>query len=174
MTADHLICTDIMGKSLTSSGSDLNAAVTVPLALYEQGSRLCELGDYEGAIACFDQVIELAPMHSGAWVFRGVALLHLERYDEALDCCQQAIQLNPQDAEAWLFHGVALQRTGQYRSAYASYERALGHRRQPLWQFLKNLLSAGRQTLARAGQRLQQGQSLKSPGSTLKNRLPLH
>lgn len=162
-----------MGKSLTNADSDLDAAVTVPLALYEQGSRLCELGEYEEALACFDQVIQLAPIHSGAWVFRGVALLHLERYDEALQSCKQAIQLNPQDAEAWLFHGVALQRTGQYRRAYASYGKALGHQDSSLWQALHSGVGAVLRWTARGWQRTR-GSVLKSFGSTLKNRLPLH
>jgi len=41
---------------------------------------------FEEALACFNNSLELDPVFGEAWCAKGVALHNLKRYDEALDC----------------------------------------------------------------------------------------
>ncbi|HEY9624698.1 MAG TPA: tetratricopeptide repeat protein [Crinalium sp.] len=125
-----------MSKSLAhlNQSSEFSSASTI--AWYDQGDALANLGDYEAALNCFDNVLEIQPTHHAAWVFRGVVLIHLERYEEALESCENALKHNPRDSEAFTFRGVALHRLGRYQEAYESYEKALGVRQQSLRQQL--------------------------------------
>ncbi len=92
---------------------------------YERGDTLANLGQYEAALAQFDQAIAHNPSYHEAWVFRAVVLIHLQDYREALASCEQAIALHPTNYEAWLFRGAALNYLNRYKESYASYNRAL-------------------------------------------------
>jgi tetratricopeptide (TPR) repeat protein len=84
------------------------------------------LGDYEGALACYDAVIQLQPGHELAWQNRGNALLYgLGRPQEALLCYEQTLQTNPQNGLAWRNRGNALVELERHSDAIACYDRAL-------------------------------------------------
>ena len=51
---------------------------------FEQGNQQLMAGDFEGAIASYDQAIHLKPEFSEAWYNRGIALGNLGRHEEAI------------------------------------------------------------------------------------------
>lgn len=130
----------LVNSDQTNSEQTESAECSSYLINYQQGEALADTGNYAEALAVFDQIIALQPDHDGAWVFRGVVLIHLGRYQEALLSCDRAIEIYPANSEAWVFRGVALHRLGRYPEAYASYDRATRQKSISLWQKLKQTL----------------------------------
>lgn len=51
----------------------------------DKGVALMELGKFQDALKCFEQVIRLEPSDNMAWYNRGYVLLILEEYQEAVN-----------------------------------------------------------------------------------------
>jgi Tfp pilus assembly protein PilF len=84
------------------------------------------LGDYLGAIACYDQALIANPSHNLALQNRGNALLYgLSRPEEALKYYEKSLQLDPSYALGWRNRGNALVELRRYTEAMVSYDRAL-------------------------------------------------
>jgi tetratricopeptide (TPR) repeat protein len=84
------------------------------------------LGDYDRAIACYDEVLQLQPNHELAWQNRGNALLYgLTQTEAALQCYDRTLRLNPENWLAWRNRGNALVELERHREAIDCYNRAL-------------------------------------------------
>ncbi|ACK72323.1 TPR repeat-containing protein [Gloeothece citriformis PCC 7424] len=68
---------------------------------FQRGLDYADIANWEEAIACWDEALELDPDLSHTWHNRGMALAHLGRLDEALADMDQAIKLDPEDYELW-------------------------------------------------------------------------
>ena len=66
-----------------------------PEALYNRGSALLALGQWEAALASYDAAIRLNANIPAAFNNRGTALYKLRRYDDALRSYLQALKLHP-------------------------------------------------------------------------------
>ena len=66
-----------------------------PHAWLERGYLKSRQGQYEGAIADYDQAIRLDPRNAGAYANRSLAKSELGRHDEALEDLDQAMRLDP-------------------------------------------------------------------------------
>ena len=66
-----------------------------PQAWLEPGDLKARQGQYEGAIADYDQAIRLDPRNAGAYGNRSLAKSELGRQDEALEDLDQARRLDP-------------------------------------------------------------------------------
>jgi tetratricopeptide (TPR) repeat protein len=73
--------------------------------LYQRGTVLIDLGQYQSAIAAFDQLLKLRPHYAPAWEQRSVALSELGKFDEALKSNQEALAINPNYSKAWYHRG---------------------------------------------------------------------
>jgi tetratricopeptide (TPR) repeat protein len=93
-------------------------------AYYNRGIAKGKKGDLEGAIADFNQAIELNPKFAEAYYNRGIAKLRKGDLDGVIADFNQAIELNPQDAGAYYNRGLARERKGDYQGAASDYERA--------------------------------------------------
>jgi CHAT domain-containing protein len=62
---------------------------------------LHNLGQYEKAIASFDQALQIKPDFHKAWNNRGVSLKNLGQYEKAIASFDQALQIQPDYHEAW-------------------------------------------------------------------------
>ncbi|MGV0108007.1 hypothetical protein NSTCB13_06917 [Nostoc sp. DSM 114160] len=93
--------------------------------LYQEGVNKYESGNYEGAVADFNQVIELDPQNALAYNRRGDAYYRLGDYEQAQTDSSQAILLNPQDANAYFDRGFAFSALGKYKEAIADYTQAI-------------------------------------------------
>ena len=97
----------------------------VEKALYNYGTVLKNLGQYEAAIEKFKRALRLHPNDSDALCNYGIALVESGQYEAAIEKFKQALQLHPNDFKALNNYGVALERLGQYDAAIAKYEYAL-------------------------------------------------
>ena len=67
-----------------------------------EGDALFQEKRYDGALALYDQAIQLDPQYETAYIGKGNALSALNRYQEALSVYEQAIQLDPNLASAYI------------------------------------------------------------------------
>lgn len=74
----------------TEAGRDAGA-----LAVYEEGKRLYDARDYEGALGKFDQAARMEPGKARWQYNRGLALRKLNRFQEARDALLQSRALEP-------------------------------------------------------------------------------
>mgnify|MGYP000113431695 CR=1 FL=1 len=92
---------------------------------FNQGLREYEAGDFEGAIASFDRVVDLKPDDSETWYNRGNALSELGRLEDAIASFDRAIEIKPDDYDAWNDRGITLHDLGKLEEAIASFDRAI-------------------------------------------------
>jgi len=66
---------------------------------YNEGLVLSESGDYEKALAAYNQALPFTDKNPNIWNNKCYVLTKLGRYDEAIDAGKVAVQLAPNDAE---------------------------------------------------------------------------
>jgi CHAT domain-containing protein/Flp pilus assembly protein TadD len=111
-------------QSPTTTSEQSNAFIKAQ-ALYYQGLQLAKTGDLAGAIASYEQAIQLYPNSYEYWFNRGLTLFHLERFVEAIASYDQAIALKPDYYKAWYNRGGTLGQLGLYEEAVASFGQAV-------------------------------------------------
>jgi tetratricopeptide (TPR) repeat protein len=91
-----------------------------------QARLLLELGQYDAAIASYNQAIKLAFTSSAQlWTERGDALRYLKRYRQALQSYNTALTVAPEHFKALNGQGFVLAMLGRRKEALASSDRAL-------------------------------------------------
>lgn len=93
--------------------------------LLGKGQALLNLGQAEGALACFDEALAAAPDRAEAHVRKGQALERLKRFDEALACYDRAIELDRGLTSAYLAKGGVFNQQERFSEALQCYEQAL-------------------------------------------------
>ena len=68
--------------------------------LVELGKKHLEDGNFEDALAFFEQALLLNQKNADLWNNKGVALRSLGRYDEALECFNKSLEIDPRDKKA--------------------------------------------------------------------------
>jgi tetratricopeptide (TPR) repeat protein len=91
---------------------------------YARGAAKAWLDDYKGAIADYNQAIQLKPKYPDAYYYRGAAKAWLEDYKGAIADYNQAIQLKPEYPDAYVGRGAAKARLDDYKGAIADYRKA--------------------------------------------------
>ena len=94
-------------------------------ALGAKGTLLGEDGDHEGALACYERVIEVAPKLGDAHYSRALSLERLGRIDEAVAAYGEAIALSPEDPDPLINRGRLRDDAGDAEAAIADYDAAL-------------------------------------------------
>ena len=95
------------------------------LNLFLEGVKLAEIGDTKAALKIYEQVLELKPDYSYAWVTKGNALLNLERYDEAINAFDKALEIKPDDTDALTNKSIAHCCLGQFEVGLNTCGKAL-------------------------------------------------
>ncbi|MGB3299685.1 MAG: tetratricopeptide repeat protein [Phormidesmis sp.] len=119
--------------SESNSGGDDLTQVQAVKPLVKEAFKLCNQGDYRGAIEKFDQVISWqqnatnisAKSQAKSLLYRAQTLMQMRAYEAALKDFRQAIQLDPHSAKAWHGQGVAKAELRLYPSAVDSFARAI-------------------------------------------------
>jgi Flp pilus assembly protein TadD/CHAT domain-containing protein len=115
----------VEGENLGSTETDLTKVVQDAEFWSEQGYQKVINGDFIGAIASWDQALEIKPDLHEAWYNRGIVLVNLGRYEEAIASYDRALEIKPDFHQAWNGRGVALGHLGRYEQAIASFDQAL-------------------------------------------------
>lgn len=95
------------------------------LGLLGKGQSMLSLDDPHGAIACFEEALQLEPQNAEAWVRKGTALERLQQLDQAIACYDRALQADPSLTVAHLHKGGLFNRLERFSEALECYEKAL-------------------------------------------------
>jgi tetratricopeptide (TPR) repeat protein len=109
---------ELISKALAINPGD-------PLAHYNLGLALRELGRLEDAVASYGKALAIKPDYIEAESNRGNALQELGRLDDAVDSHKKVLTINPDYAEAHFNLGNALHQLGRLEDAADSYRRAV-------------------------------------------------
>jgi lipoprotein NlpI len=108
-------------------------------AFNNRGIGYAQKGQYDRAIADYDQAIQLNPNYATAFTNRGRAYTNKGEYDLAISDYDQAIRLNPNYTEAFFNRGAANFDKGDFAAAAADLLRAndiMDDAYGMLWRFL--------------------------------------
>jgi tetratricopeptide (TPR) repeat protein len=90
-----------------------------------RGTQFVNRGQYEEAICCFTNAIELEPTFAEAYNQRAIAKYLQERYDESLEDCGRTVELMPCHFGAWSGMGHCHAHLGRMSEALECYQKAL-------------------------------------------------
>lgn len=62
-----------------------------------KGENFMEKGQYQNALACFEQAILLNPDDPDLWNSKASALRSMGRYEEAIECFNRSLEIDPRD-----------------------------------------------------------------------------
>ncbi|MDO4261319.1 MAG: tetratricopeptide repeat protein [Eubacteriales bacterium] len=99
------------------------------LALRAQGMESALAGDYEAAVAAYDEALGLADMKVGALEldiasYKAAALYRQGNVQEAIDTCSAVLDLK-KSAELYLTRGILYREAGDQESARADFSAAM-------------------------------------------------
>jgi tetratricopeptide (TPR) repeat protein len=104
-----------------------------------QGAAWVKKGEYDQAIADYNQAVRLDPDYAYAYNNRGKAWNRKKEYDRAIADLNQAIRLDPNYAHAYNNRGNAWSGKKEYDRAIADYNQAL--RLDPNYAYACNSLA---------------------------------
>ncbi len=93
-------------------------------AYLDQGFKLLDKEDYQGAIKAFNQVISLSPNNPYGYLGRGFAYFSLKQYQEAKTDLDQTINLDSNIGYAYLFRGMSNYALGSKQLAISDLQTA--------------------------------------------------
>ncbi|MBE9124875.1 MULTISPECIES: tetratricopeptide repeat-containing serine protease family protein [unclassified Coleofasciculus] len=91
----------------------------------KQGITLHNQGDYQGAIAAYNQAIEVEPNNANAYISRGNTRRKLGDYQKAIADYDWSIQINPYRANAFYHRGIVRAESEDYQGAIADFDKAI-------------------------------------------------
>ena len=103
----------------------LPTSLSVIQACYSRGLSSSNQGNYQGAIADFDQAIELNPQLTEAYYYRGLAYSELQQYQKAIADFTAAIQNKPNWPDVYFNRAHAYYKLGEHQKAIADYDQTL-------------------------------------------------
>jgi len=92
---------------------------------FYQGLQQAKTGDLSGAIASYDQALQINPNMYEIWFNRGLTLFHLGHFSEAIASYDRALLIKQDFYKAWYNRGGILGELGQFEEAIASFDVAL-------------------------------------------------
>lgn len=104
---------------------DRLAAEDPVIFMYKRGNEHFNAGEYERAVASYDNVLVLEPEHPRAHFKKGASLHMLGRYEEALEEYDAHLALKPDDAHVYYDRGNTLSAMSRWNEAVDSYTRAI-------------------------------------------------
>ncbi len=93
--------------------------------IFKRGNELLHQGEYQQAIAKYNNLLKIDSNYYQSWTNRGYALAGLKDYNQMLESCTTATIINPQAVYAWNCQGEALYNLKQYKEAIAAFDRAI-------------------------------------------------
>ncbi|MFN6471542.1 MAG: tetratricopeptide repeat protein [Nostoc sp. SerVER01] len=93
--------------------------------LISLGGAKADKKDYKGAIANYNQALQINPNNPDAYFRRGAAYNELKDYPTAFKDFEQVIRLTPKNAIAYAYRGFVRAQLKDYQGALADGEKAL-------------------------------------------------
>src|SRR6266702_4480760 len=129
--ADHLqqclgvgkLGADVLIRECTAAVQSGGHAL--PMIYLTRAAAYVLKGDYERALADYDEAIKLAPHTALAFAQRGEVHAKRRDYDSAIADYERAIELEPNLASAFSNRGLAWASKGEIRLAIADYTKAI-------------------------------------------------
>ena len=84
---------------------------------YNRGVEKGEKGDFQGAIADYNQALRINPNYAKAYLNRGDAYHELGEYQKAIADYNQALRINPDYIKAYIDRGHAYSELKEYEKA---------------------------------------------------------
>ncbi|MGF1479880.1 MAG: tetratricopeptide repeat protein [Cyanophyceae cyanobacterium] len=93
-------------------------------SLFTAGNRHISAGNYEAALASYQELLKIDANYYQAWTNRGYALAGLQQYRQMLNSCKTATLIEPEATYAWNCQGEAHHNLAQYQEAVTAFDRA--------------------------------------------------
>ncbi|MFN6559918.1 MAG: tetratricopeptide repeat protein [Nostoc sp. ChiSLP01] len=93
--------------------------------IFKQGNGLLQQGQYQQAIAKYNNLLKFDSNYYQSWTNRGYALAGLKDYNQMLESCTTATIINPEAVYAWNCKGEALFNLKQYNQAISAFDKAI-------------------------------------------------
>lgn len=94
-------------------------------AHFRRGVSLCQGGNYDAALAAWEEVLRIQPGNPYALANVGIVLTEQGRWAEARDLFVRVIEVQPDNAEAHYGLGMADAQLGNYAGAIAAWENTI-------------------------------------------------
>ncbi len=98
------------------------------------GSRVLGKGDYERAVALYQERLQKAPDKAELWRGLGVAYYQLDSLDAASQSFDRALQIEPNDAPSVFYRGMIAERRSNFDQARENYRKYLALNGEPRLQ----------------------------------------
>ena len=90
----------------------------------KKGVIYMDIKNYQEALSCFNQALEMNSPNSVYLTLKGNSLKHLNRIDDALKCFDEAIRLDADYAHAYYFKSKCFWEQKGYESALNAINKA--------------------------------------------------
>lgn len=91
----------------------------------KRGLERLDLGDYQGAIEDYTQLLAGEPNHANAYNNRAIARYNLGDYQGAIEDCNRSLQLKPNEAAYYFNRGFARLNLEDYRGAIGDFSAVI-------------------------------------------------
>ena len=108
------------------------------------GRARARVGDFRGAIECFDTAIEADPEMFSAHRDLGLAYHSLREYTPAIEAYSHALSLSPEDQDTWYNLGLAKAVTGDLEGARAASDTLTSLGSPLAAELVRRIAAAGR------------------------------
>ncbi|MBW4641660.1 MAG: tetratricopeptide repeat protein [Goleter apudmare HA4340-LM2] len=93
--------------------------------LLSSGGGKAQQGDYQGAIAAYEEALRKNPNHPDAYFQRAIAYYDLENYQAAYEDLSQVVRLTPKSSIAYMNRGLTLDLLQRNQEAMKDYTQAI-------------------------------------------------
>lgn len=91
-----------------------------------RGRTLADEGDFEGAVAAFEEALRVDPRNVEAHISLATIYMNTEDYDKAIEHAQAGLMYDPKSIEAWLSLGNIYDEMGEFDKALEQLKYAMG------------------------------------------------
>ena len=114
----------VCGSSLMVLGFSVFKWLQIEI-IFKRGNELLYQGEYQQAIAKYNNILKIDSNYYQSWTNRGYALARMKDYKQMLQSCTTATIINPEAVYAWNCRGEALYNLKQYNEAIAAFDQAI-------------------------------------------------
>ena len=112
-------------RRLRTSQSPFGSIHDMPKSMVGGAYAYAKKGEFDKAIADYNEAIRLDPKHATTYYNRGLTYGKKGDHDKAIADFTEAIRLNPKDAEAYYSRGCTYGEKGDHDKAITDYTAAI-------------------------------------------------